>query len=384
MSPLDDAFTPPLLTTDLVGIGGKIKIDPEDFEVEEIPAYEPSGQGDFLYLWIEKRDMGAEYFTRQIAKRLGIAASEIGTAGLKDRRAVTRQMVSLPASVEPRLPQLDGDGITVLRVSRHGNKLRPGHLHGNRFRILIRGPDIDREGEAPAEPEAASGNVAMQATGSAGASPSRHEVTATAILERIRQHGLPNFYGPQRFGHDGETLQIGLALLRGEKTAKPIRNPFLKKLALSAAQSALFNHVLAQRMRDGLLRRVLPGDVMCKIPFGGMFVALDIEAEQRRFDAREIVSAGPIFGRKTFAAKDEAVQREQAALAAFALGASAFEGFGKLLHGTRRHNLVYVPDLSAAVEAEGVRLGFTLPAGSYATVLLREIMKTDADIDEVE
>jgi tRNA pseudouridine13 synthase len=192
---------------------------------------------------------------------------------------------------------------------------------------------------------------------------------------------LPNFYGPQRFGRDGETLQMGLALLRGEKS---IRNPFLKKLALSAAQSALFNHVLAQRLRDGLLRRVLPGDVMCKMPFGGMFIAVDLEAEQRRFDAREIVSAGPIFGRKTFAAKDEVAQREQAALTAFALGASSFDGFGKLLQGTRRHNLVYVPDLAAVVEGDGVRLSFTLPAGSYATVLLREIMKTEADVDETE
>jgi tRNA pseudouridine13 synthase len=351
MNPLDDVLSPPLLTVDLPGIGGKIKFVPEDFEVEEIPAYEPSGQGDFLYLWIEKRDMGAEYFTRQIAKRLDIPVGEIGAAGLKDRRAVTRQMVSLPMSVEPRLPQLDGEGIKVLRVSRHGNKLRQGHLHGNRFRILIREPH---------------GEQARR---------------LNEVIERIRQHGLPNFYGPQRFGRDGETLQVGLAHLRREKS---IRNPFLKKLALSAAQSALFNHVLAQRMRDGLLRRVLPGDVMCKIPFGGMFVASDLQAEQRRFDAREIVSAGPIFGRKTFAAKDEAAQREQSALLAFALAESSFEGFGKLLQGTRRHNLVYVPDLTAAVENEGMRLTFSLPAGCYATVLLREIMKTDADIEEVE
>jgi tRNA pseudouridine13 synthase len=269
MIPLDDVLSPPLLTADLPGIGGKIKFDPEDFEVEEIPAYEPSGQGDFLYLWIEKRDMGAEYFTRQIARRLDIPVGEIGSAGLKDRRAVTRQMVSLPASVEPRLPQLDGDGIKVLRVSRHGNKLRPGHLHGNRFRILIRAATVRERAPAGGEPPLPDGRGSLD-----------------SIIERIRQHGLPNFYGPQRFGKGGETLQMGLALLRREKTGKPIRNPFLKKLALSAAQSALFNHALAQRMRDGLLRRVLPGDVMCKIPFGGMFVAVDVEAEQRRFDAR--------------------------------------------------------------------------------------------------
>src|SRR5450631_1992357 len=130
MPPLDDALQPPLLTADLPGIGGQIKGTPEDFEVEEIPAYEPSGQGEFLYLWLEKRDMGAEFFTRQIAKRLAIPVGEIGTAGLKDRRAVTRQMVSVPESAEPRLPQLEGDGIKVLRVGRHSNKLRSGHLHG--------------------------------------------------------------------------------------------------------------------------------------------------------------------------------------------------------------------------------------------------------------
>jgi tRNA pseudouridine13 synthase len=352
MNPLDDALSPPMLTSDLPGIGGQIKANPEDFEVEEIPAYEPSGQGEFLYLWIEKRDMGAEYFERQVAKRLGIPNVEVGAAGLKDRRAVTRQWISVPAHVEAKLAQLDGDGIEVLRVSKHSNKLRTGHLHGNRFRILVR-------------------NVTQPAPDGAR--------LAESIVQRIREHGMPNYYGPQRFGKDGETLHLGLALQRGEKS---IRQPFLKKLALSAVQSALFNHVLAQRFRDNLLRRVLPGDVMCKIPFGGMFVAEDLDAEQRRFDAREIVTAGPIFGRKTFAAAHEAAAREQAALAAFNLTASAFNGFGKLLMGTRRHNLVYVNDLAAADEPNGLRLTFTLPAGSYATVLLRELMKADANADD--
>src|SRR5690348_16018846 len=110
---------PPLLTADLPGIGGRIKTVPEDFEVEEIPAYEPSGSGDFLYLWVEKRDMGAEYFARQVAHRLGIPTGEVGAAGMKDRRAVARQMVSVPARAEEGLARLDGDGIRVLRVSRH-------------------------------------------------------------------------------------------------------------------------------------------------------------------------------------------------------------------------------------------------------------------------
>src|SRR5437868_15235808 len=102
---------PPLVTATIEALGGRIKTEPEDFEVEEIPAYAPSGQGDFLYLWIEKRDMGAEYFQRQVARRLDIAVGELGSAGLKDRRAVTRQMISVPAAVEGRLAALEGDGI---------------------------------------------------------------------------------------------------------------------------------------------------------------------------------------------------------------------------------------------------------------------------------
>jgi tRNA pseudouridine13 synthase len=355
----DPLQPPPLLTADLPGLGGRIKSVPEDFEVEEIPAYPPSGSGDFLYLWVEKRDMGAEYFARQVAKRLGIARAEVGTAGLKDRRAVTRQMVSVPAGCADRVEALNGDGLRVLSASRHGNKLKPGHLHGNRFRILIR--DADPAAVQRLEP----------------------------ILRRLADEGLPNFYGPQRFGHDGETVRLGLALLRDEPPPvvggrKPnLRSPFLRKLALSAAQSALFNHYLGRRLADGLMRRVLTGDVMAKWPFGGLFVAEDLSREQARFDQRETVHAGPMFGRKTFAAAADAAAREEATLADAGLTRAAFHGFGKLMQGTRRHNLVYLDGLGATVEPEGVRLTFTLPAGSYATVLLREVMKTEVpDGDE--
>jgi tRNA pseudouridine13 synthase len=335
---------PPLLTADLPGIGGRIKAEPEDFAVEEIPAYQPRGSGGFLYLWVEKRDMGAEYFVRQVARRLGLGPGAVGTAGLKDRHAVTRQMVSVPDQVEDRLGQLDGDGIRLLSVSRHGNKLRPGHLHGNRFRILIR--DTDRAAAERLGP----------------------------LLERLRAEGLANFYGPQRFGKDGETMRLGLDLLGG--TGGKVRSPFLRKLALSAAQSALFNHCLARRMADGLLRRVLPGDVMAKWPFGGMFVAEELAREQARLEARETVPAGPIFGRKMFRAAGEAAVREEQVLQDAGLNAVSFQGFGKLLPGTRRHNVVYVDDLAGALEPDGVRLTFTLPAGSYATVLLREVTKS--------
>jgi tRNA pseudouridine13 synthase len=345
-TPFDPLLPLPLLTEDLPGIGGVIKRAPEDFEVEEIPAYSPSGGGDFLYLWIEKRSMGAEYFTRLIARLLELSPGEVGTAGLKDRHAITRQMVSVPARAEPRLAALETEGLRVLQVSRHGNKLRPGHLRGNRFRILIR--DVASEAAQQVEP----------------------------ILDRIRQQGLPNYYGPQRFGNQGETARIGLAMLHGPG-ARPPRSPFLRKLALSAAQASLFNHYLRRRVEDRLMRTVIPGDVMAKWPAGGMFVADDIFREQARFDAREVIHAGPIFGRKTFAAASDAAAREKTAISEAEINTAAFRSFGKLLQGTRRHNLVYVDDLEATVEADGIRLSFALPAGSYATVLVREVMKND-------
>jgi tRNA pseudouridine13 synthase len=350
--PLDPLSPPPLWTPDLPGIGGRIKTEPEDFEVEEIPAYEPCGEGEFLYLWLEKRDLGAEFFARQVAKRLDVPTAEVGTAGLKDRHAVTRQMVSVPLRAEPRLGDLEGEGIRVLRVSRHRNKLKPGHLHGNRFKVVVRGV-------LPETPE-----------------------RLPALLERLGREGMPNYYGPQRFGRGGETYLLGLSLFRPEERKGRPPGAFLRKLALSAVQSALFNEYLGRRLRDGLLRRVLGGDVMARWPFGGMFVAEDVEREQARLESRETVPAGPIFGKKMFSARGEALAREEAVLAEAALTAESFRGFGKLVNGTRRHNLVYVEDLTGGVEGDRAVLSFRLPPGCYATVLLRELMKSEEVVGE--
>lgn len=338
------ALDPPLLTPDLPGVEGRIRVQPEDFEVEEVPSYEPCGAGDHLYLWVQKRGVGPEFFARTIAQRLGVSPGEVGTAGLKDRHAVTRQWVSVPARCEPDLKRVEGGGITVLNTSRHGNKLKPGHLRGNRFRILIR--DANRA----------------------------HEAAAIAVADRIREQGMPNYYGPQRFGHDGSTAELGFRCLAG--TAPRRLRPFLFKFALSAAQSVLFNDYLARRHIDGLLRTVLPGDVMSKIPFGGLFVVEDVPTEQKRFDARETVPSGPMFGKRTFAADGVAANREAVVLRDNGLSPRSFDGFGKLVQGTRRHNIVYLEDLSATWEPLGLRLSFTLPAGCYATVLLREVMKS--------
>jgi tRNA pseudouridine13 synthase len=339
---LDPSEPLPLLTADMPGIGGRIRDRLEDFEVEEIPVYPACGNGDFLFLWVEKKGVGAEYFLQQVARRLHIRPGDVGVAGLKDRWAITRQMVSVPEHCESQLPALEGDGIRLLSVNRHSNKLRSGHLKGNRFRIVIRDPNID----------------ALK--------------NLDVLLERLRQHGMPNYYGPQRFGRDGETARTGLSVLRREKVHL---KPFLRKLALSAVQSLLFNDYLARRLRDGLLHRILLGDVLSKRATGGLFVGEDQEREQQRFNAGETVPTGPIFGRKMMPARAEAGEREAAILADAKIEQEAFQGFGKLLQGTRRHTLIFPDQLTSQLDQGAVRLDFTLPAGAYATVLLREVMK---------
>lgn len=341
--------TLPMVTADLPGIGGQIRTIPEDFEVEEIPAYEPSGAGEYVYLWIEKRGLSADWLAHRLAQVLRLDPRQIGMAGLKDRHAVTRQWISIPAEAASRLGQVNIPGLAILRVSRHTNKLRAGHLRGNRFRIRIRQVHPEASARLP------------------------------RLLERLRQTGLPNYYGEQRFGKHGDTLRIGYDLLRGKTDPRLEQRRFLRKLALSAVQSLLFNQYLAERLRRGWLHQVVPGDVLHHRHGGGIFLAEHIEAEQRRFDQREVIHTGPIYGRRMFAAQAQAAALEDEILQQAGLSPEMFGRFGKLLQGTRRHNLVYVDDVEAAFESQDVILKFSLPAGSYATVLLREIMKPSGE-----
>jgi tRNA pseudouridine13 synthase len=335
----------PYVSQEIPGLGGVIRQEPADFAVTEVPAYEPCGTGEHLYLWIEKTDVGPEYLLKLLSRKLNVSDRDIGVAGLKDRHAVTRQWVSVPGCAEPLLDAVTGDGLVLRNVSRHTNKLRTGHLKGNRFEIVLR--DVPNNDESRSR--------------------------LGAIVDVIRLRGLPNFYGEQRFGRDADTHLTGFQMLRGGRTGRI--PPFRRKLFLSAVQSFLFNDWLARRMNDGLFQTVLPGEVMMKWPAGGLFVAEDVAVEQARFDARETVLGGPMFGTAMYAAKADAQEREAIVLRDHNLALESFTGFGKLLSGTRRHSQVHIEDLSAEWFDSGVKLTFTLPAGSYATVLLREVMK---------
>ncbi len=342
----------PYLTADLAGVGGTLKEQPEDFVVEELPAYEPSGEGEHLFLWLQKRDVAGEDLLRHVARRLNISSRDIGMAGVKDRRAITRQWVSVPARCEPMVAEIDSDQVRVLRAARHGNKLRTGHLRGNRFSIRVR-----NTGEAAAD-------------------------RATRVAEAIGRLGFPNYFGAQRFGQEQQTLQLGLDLVSGKaspRSISPARRRFLLRMALSAVQSALFNAVLAARLRNGRLHTVLAGDVMQVRASGGQFPVEDAAAEQQRFDARETVLTGPLFGPKMIAAQEAAAAAEGAVLADWNLSPADFTRFSKLTSGTRRPLLVWPGNLSIQAEGQDLRIDFDLPSGSYATSLLREFMKSDND-----
>lgn len=346
------------LTAELPGIGGVIKREPDDFRVEELLEHAPSGRGEHLHLLIEKRDVNAERMMRMVAGALGIEPNHIGTAGLKDARAITRQTISVPAACEARVADIDGPSLTVLSMTRDDSKLKTGHLLGNRFDVLVR--DVHSDTDAVAR--------------------------AGAIVTQLSLDGLPNFYGPQRFGDDGVTARIGFDLLRGGRLPADIRSSrrgFMRRLGLSAAQSALFNDYLIRRMHDGLLHRAISGEVIVDRRTELPMWVTDVAAAQEKIDARKSVPLGPMFGPKMRPARGEASQREQLVLDAVELDLESFAAFGKIARGTRRPILVFVGQLQVAKEEHGLRLRFELPAGSYATVLLDELMKVDATGERV-
>jgi len=345
----------PYLTADLPGVAGRLKETPEDFVVEEIPAYEPCGEGEHLFLWIEKTDVAADQLVRLLSRVLNVARDDIGVAGLKDKRAVTRQFISVPARAADRLNADLADGIHVLSATRHTNKLRTGHLKGNRFSILLRSNRSET-----------------------GASSQSSLEAARLVIDRLKQIGVPNYFGEQRFGIGGETAELGFDLLRGSKTVRdipPAKRKFLLRLALSAAQADLFNAALADRLSRGELRRVLVGDVMQKVATGGLFTTSDAVVEQERVDRGELSITGPIFGPKMQQPGGEPAEREAKPLQEAGVDSTSFTRYPKLTAGARRPYWIDVSDIAVAAEEAGLRFSFTLPSGAYATVVLREIMK---------
>ena len=391
------------LTQDLPGTGGVIKEQVQDFLVEELPLYSPSGQGQHTFFEIRKEGLSTLQAVQTIARALKVPPNSIGHAGIKDARAVTSQVLSVEGVSPEAVTALDLPHIHVLWAKRHRNRLKIGHLRGNRFTIRIRG--VDESALPPCQ----------------------------SILEVLARRGVPNRFGPQRFGQRGDSARLGQAVLRKDAQAfiqsflggpdphesqvvQEARSRFdagdwqgalnlfppnmsderrvlqtlietqgdqrrayravpkrLKMFLMSAYQSDLFNRVLDARLDT--LDRVYVGDVAMKHPGHSVFRVEDEAVDQARAASFEISPTGPIFGYKMMLAAGRQGVLEAEILAAEGLALESFRvGEGIKARGERRALRFQMYDPEVWYD-EGIMLRFWLLGGCYATALLAEIMK---------
>lgn len=392
------------LTEDIPGIGGIYKQTIEDFQVEEIPLYSCSGNGEHLYLWIEKSGITTRNLLTQLAKGLKIKERNLGYAGLKDARALTRQMISVPLSHLDQIEKLKLNNAKIIQINRHGNKLRLGHLAGNRFIITLR------------------------ETGSA-ALPH-----AKLILEHLEKRGVPNFFGEQRYGVLGNSAELGKLLIQNKFTQfcrefigdpQLIRNPDWQKAAefyrqgkiqealdklpggmaderhllqllrngkshqmavfslpknllrlfLSAAQADFFDQLLRQRLPD--LDLLKDGDIAVKHINGACFRVEHAATVQSRADNFEISPSAPLFGSKVMIATGNPGETELKMLEKSGLSLESWKlGGGLTMSGERRPLRVPLKKPEIIDHGENfITFRFILPKGSYATSVLQELIK---------
>jgi tRNA pseudouridine13 synthase len=342
-SPRITPHAPPVAYPELPPIGGQVGPEPEDFLVDEVPLYAASGKGEHQYLHVRKRLLTTPDMVRRVARAAGVNEREVGYAGLKDKHAVTTQWLSL-FSKTALTTELDvGPGIELLEVTRHDNKLRTGHLLGNRFTITLVG--VTEGAFARAE----------------------------AVVAQLRSDGLPNYFGAQRFGHGGRNVADALAwLARGARG----RNRFEQKLFPSVVQSEIFNRYLTARLALGRAQ-LIAGEVVRLEGAGAMFRVDDVEKEQPRLAARDLHLTGPMIGPKMRPAASEALALEQRLVAELGLDEAALGALGRQAPGVRRD--LFAPLTDLALEAvndraePALRLSFTLPAGGYATEVIRQL-----------
>jgi len=338
----------PHATAKSLRVLGKIREAAQDFQVEEIPAYAPEGRGDHLFVHFQKTDLSTPEAVKRIAAALEVNADQAGFAGLKDKRAITTQWASFFGASPEKAAALALPGIEVLQAERHPHKLRTGHLRANRFRLLIRGTQ----------------DGALD--------------IAQKVLDELVKSGSPNYYGEQRFGIAGQNLERAHAwIVLGERAP---RSRFDRKLLASVWQSQLFNTWLAARLGDGTWRSALHGDLMRKEDTGGLFTAEDASEAQARAERFEISATGPMFGADMRWPTHAALAREEALLAESGMAKERLRELRNVAPGTRRVARIRPEEVSVSLESSDcLRLTLTLPKGAYATVVLRELQKPDAE-----
>ncbi|RRJ85090.1 tRNA pseudouridine(13) synthase TruD [Aestuariirhabdus litorea] len=322
----------------------EFKREPADFVVEEQLGFEPEGEGEHLFLQIEKQGHNTEWLARQLAKWCEVHPRDVSFSGLKDRQAITTQWfgVQLPGRPDPDLSAFEEPGLRILQARRHPRKLRRGVHRGNRFRIRLR----RFEGDADA---------------------------LVAQLQRIAEEGYPNYFGEQRFGFAGGNLGEALRLFRGEIR---VRDRARRSIYLSAARSWLFNQLLAERVEAGCWNRYREGD----LPgfFGNQSLVRADRVDEdilAKFEQRELCPTGPLWGRGELSTGDGVAEQERQLAARHPDLCSGLEAAG--MKQERRRLVARAAGLSWNFEGDELLLSFELESGGYATALLRELVDTE-------
>ena len=315
-----------------------IRSEPSDFRVIENPGFELSGSGEHDYLWVEKVAANTDWVARQLARHAGVRPGDVGYAGMKDRHAITRQWFSVPGRGGVDWDSFTAQGVTILAVRRHDRKLRRGAHAGNTFRIALRTPQVSALRDAVAE-----------------------------RLARMAARGVPNYFGPQRFGHGGGNVELARRLFAGARLKREQRG-----IAISAARSLLFNEILSARVADGSWQRILPGELVNLDGSGSVFRAEAIdETIERRAAELDIHPTATLWGLRSEISGEviETLERN-----ATDVHADLRTGLERLsVKAAHRPLRMRVADLSWEIENDALWLEFTLPPGAFATAVLREI-----------
>ncbi len=324
-------------------LSGVIRTHFSDFKVDEKFAFEATGEGEHALLHIKKQDTNTDWLSRQISDLAGVRKLDVSYAGLKDRNAITTQWFSvwLPGKPDPDWSLLNSENVEILSTCRHNRKLRRGSLRGNQFTLIVR----DIEGDAS---------------------------DLEQRMNTIQQDGVPNYFGDQRFGIDGKNLEKARVMFGGKR----VKDRFKRSIYLSAARSAMFNDVLSQRVEMNKWANGIPGDVMLLDNSRSYFLATDIDEKiVQRLKEHDIHPSGPLWGRDELLSKGDVAELESKL-------PNKFEVFdvglkNARLDQERRSLRLSVKDLQWNYDTSNkiLELSFFLPAGGYATAVLREIIK---------
>ena len=318
-----------------------LKAECTDFVVKEQLGYDMSGDGEFVAVKVRKTDCNTLFVGEQLAKFAGISARNMSYAGLKDRKAVTEQWFSLqmPGQPTPDFSQFSLEGVEILDVTRHQRKIRIGSLQGNHFEILLRNAEETNE--------------------------------LKVRLDFLAKNGFPNYFTEQRFGRDGNNLTQALRWANGEIKVKDRHK---RSFYLSAARSEIFNLIVSKRMELDLAQQILVGDVLQLNGSHSWFVvdeSEDLAQLQQRLAQQDVLLTAPLIGEEEKSAVDFEHEIFAQHQALFALMRQ------ERMKAARRPILMQPQQFQWKFEPNGLRLQFDLPAGSYATALIRELVNVE-------